>query len=277
MGRCKYCGQDAGFLRGKHKECENRHQAALKRLPGLAMKLMEQGASSADALRELRREIDDNYVGMDPAPFLAQGWGLLLDKFMEDDIVLTDAEDKALLEAKDRHGLTPEAIGRPWLKRVQSIILGQIINGAPPTGASGVDWSGHPFVLSKGEYVVWGWSNVKAYEERTQRTYEGRTQGVSIRIMRGVSYRIGGFKGHPIDTEYQHPLGVGVMVATNKALMWSGGKSLKAPWKKIIAVQAFSDGLGVHLDGRVKPLLFVAGEGEGWFLKALAENMPTLA
>ena len=29
MGKCKYCGQDAGFFRSKHDECEKKHRQGL--------------------------------------------------------------------------------------------------------------------------------------------------------------------------------------------------------------------------------------------------------
>ena len=35
MGDCKYCGQKAGFMRGKHKECESTYQGGRQRMVAL--------------------------------------------------------------------------------------------------------------------------------------------------------------------------------------------------------------------------------------------------
>lgn len=35
MGRCKYCGQDAGFFHSKHDECEQRHLNGVARIKGI--------------------------------------------------------------------------------------------------------------------------------------------------------------------------------------------------------------------------------------------------
>lgn len=32
MGKCKYCGQDAGFFHSKHAECEQRHLSGVARI-----------------------------------------------------------------------------------------------------------------------------------------------------------------------------------------------------------------------------------------------------
>ena len=35
MGKCKYCGQDAGFFHSKHAECEQRHFNGVARIKGI--------------------------------------------------------------------------------------------------------------------------------------------------------------------------------------------------------------------------------------------------
>lgn len=35
MGKCKYCGQDAGFFHSKHTECEQRHLSGVARIKSI--------------------------------------------------------------------------------------------------------------------------------------------------------------------------------------------------------------------------------------------------
>lgn len=35
MGKCIYCGQDAGFFHRKHAECEQRHFNGIARIKGI--------------------------------------------------------------------------------------------------------------------------------------------------------------------------------------------------------------------------------------------------
>lgn len=45
MGKCKYCGQDAGFFRSKHDECEKKHRqglAAIKQIISSCFVLKEE-------------------------------------------------------------------------------------------------------------------------------------------------------------------------------------------------------------------------------------------
>lgn len=41
MGKCKYCGQDAGFLKSSHTECKMKHDEGLARLSQLFLKCFE--------------------------------------------------------------------------------------------------------------------------------------------------------------------------------------------------------------------------------------------
>ncbi|WP_038037379.1 MULTISPECIES: hypothetical protein [unclassified Thermotoga] len=43
MGKCKYCGKPAGFLRTKHKACEMIYKEGWKKMPDLAEKSFTTG------------------------------------------------------------------------------------------------------------------------------------------------------------------------------------------------------------------------------------------
>ena len=41
MGKCKYCGQDAGLLSHKHDECEQKHEKGVKETQELMFSFQE--------------------------------------------------------------------------------------------------------------------------------------------------------------------------------------------------------------------------------------------
>lgn len=111
------------------------------------------------------------------------------------------------------------------------------------------------------------------YEEKTRRSFVGRSEGVSVRVMRGVYYRIGGFRGHPVETSQMERVDSGVLGVTTKHLYFaSARKSFRIPYAKIVTFTPYSDGIGVCRDAATaRPQVFVTGEG--WFIYNLAKNL----
>lgn len=115
-----------------------------------------------------------------------------------------------------------------------------------------------PIILTKDEVALWCYPAVTMYQEKTRREYVGRTGGYSFRIMKGVTYRTGGFRGHPVEHSYMDNMGIGSLYITNKNIIYMGQeRSIKVPYKKIIGIQPYSDGMEVQRDGaNVKRLIF---------------------
>ena len=115
-----------------------------------------------------------------------------------------------------------------------------------------------PIILSKGEVALWCYNNVTMYQEKVKREYVGRTNGFSFRIVKGVRYRIGGFKGHPVETSFMENMGLGSLYITNKNIIFMGQtRSIKVPYTKIIGINPYSDGMEVQRDGNnMKRLTF---------------------
>ena len=96
---------------------------------------------------------------------------------------------------------------------------------------------------------------------------------MSIRVCKGVYYRTGGFKGHPIETTVMQKVSKGTICLTTKHLYYhSPEKSFKIPYSKIINLESYSNGLGIHKDGiSSKPIFF---EGlDSWFSCNVIENL----
>ena len=184
------------------------------------------------------------------------------------DNIIDEQEENEIKGMMERLELTPEDFteSQQYTMLLQSIILRDLQNGADIS--SRVSPAGLPVLLGKGEYVVWGYSNVNAYEEKTGRKYEGGSQGVSIRICKGVYYKVGANKGHAVDYTYTNPLGSGSLVITNKNIIFVGTKAIKFAINKIITFNAYEDGIELMKEGvRAKPTTFTGFDP--WFISNL--------
>ena len=123
-----------------------------------------------------------------------------------------------------------------------------------------------PIVLSRGEKVIWSYSDVNLYQEKVTREYTGRTGGFSIRIMKGLTYRTGQFKGRPVEKSTMENQGNGTLFITNKHLIFhSQSKSVKVPYSKLIGISPYSDGIEVNRDGTNVKRMVIQGF-DPWFV-----------
>ena len=131
-------------------------------------------------------------------------------------------------------------------KMQQASILRKIQNGQIPSQSNFTI----PIMLSSGEYIIWQYPNVTMYQEKITKEWVGRSSGWSYRVCKGVYYRTGSSKGHPIEHSSMESVGVGTLVLTNKNIIfYSPQKSSKVPYKKLIGVTPYSDGMELQKDG----------------------------
>lgn len=134
----------------------------------------------------------------------------------------------------------------------QAIIIKNLQRGILPK--SGVAL---PVLLGKSESVLWVYNNVTYYQEKIEREYKHNSGGFSFRVMKGVYYRTGSGRSKPIEHSVMNNEGVGNLIVTNKNIIfYAQTKSVKIPFKKIIGVTPYSDGLEVHKDGNSKRMVF---------------------
>ena len=113
MGDCKYCGQDAGWFRGKHGACQRKFDEGWRQMVALAA----ESASAADfdpgRLRERLKAIAEGALvpvdRVDAA--ISEGWGNAVDVSLADG-VLTRSEESRLREFRDQFALGGEAVAR---------------------------------------------------------------------------------------------------------------------------------------------------------------------
>lgn len=130
----------------------------------------------------------------------------------------------------------------------------ELVNGEMPIVDS-------PLMLERGE-TCHAKSHAKAYEPRT-RTVKAGYHGPSarIRIAKGLSYNLASYKVSREVETYNHLIGSGWLVVTNKRMIFVGDvKSVNIALGKIVDWTFFSDGIEIQRASG-KPITFVAPRG----------------
>lgn len=168
------------------------------------------------------------------------------DNYMKDRL-LSDSEQQRIDEYTSTLGLNGVTVVEQakMLKQLQQGIIPQTNIYAP-------------ILLGKDEVALWSYDGVTMWQEKVKREMVGRHSGFSFRVMKGVTYRTGGFRGHPVEHSYMDNAGTGSLYVTNKNIIFhSPLRSAKIPYKKIIGLNPYQDGMGVQQDGaNAKRLVF---------------------
>jgi len=122
-----------------------------------------------------------------------------------------------------------------------------------------------PVLLQRNE-VAHAHARATALEERTRTTRVGYAgPALRVKIMPGVYYRAGIANVARQTEAYQHSLGVGDLVVTNKRLIFAGDtRSMSPRLDSIIGIDPYRDGVGVQR-ATGKPITYMFDEPDPWF------------
>jgi hypothetical protein len=236
-------------MRSQHAECREKHDAAVKRIPHAFAKWVQSKYPAADFRRDTANFAKSHFVSDDELRSLTlSAFGTAIDKALEDHLLTTEEEDKLGSLLKEfgvtMNDLSPSA----GEKLIKGAILKDLGEGKVPER---IKLDGHvPLNLARDEKMIWVFQNATFFTPRSKTTYQGASHGVSIRLARGVYYRVGAFKGEPVRTEYLSEEATGLLALTSRAVyFYSPSKAFKILPKKIMAVEAFSDGISITPDG----------------------------
>jgi hypothetical protein len=273
MSKCDLCGQDAGFLRKRHKECDARYKGGTLKISALAQEAAL-AKLSLDSLRLQTYEIAKASFIPDTqlSSLYVIGFEQAVDAVLEDSNLSKEEEDH-LQTFREEMGLTQDEIDRrgAYTRLVKGAVIRDVLEGDLHER---VKLSGDiPFNFQKNEKLVWLFQQVNYSELRTTTKYQGSYQGVSLRIAKGVYYRTGGFQGNPIPVTQTVPVDTGVLGITNKHIYFAGPtKSFRVAYPKIVTFTPYSDGIAIQRDASsAKPQIFITGDG--WFTYNLVTNL----
>ncbi len=282
MGICRYCGQEAGFLRHAHKECEAQHrqqmahhEAAIAEAGTLVASYAEAGIDHAALLERLRDlKHQQSISGDEMHHVFVAGWERAVDDLLANGMISAEQESR-LVSLQEETKLTQEELdqhGR-FTKLGKASVLRHVMEGHP---RNDIKFDGFNFNLQHGEYLVWAFSGVDYLEERVHRQYRGGYGGFSVRVMSGVYYHTGAFQGRPIDSASLDRVDQGKMGITNLSIYFGGSlKIFRIPYKKVVAFEPFSDAVRITRDAvSAKPQVF--SMDDPWFAFNLMKNLAAM-
>lgn len=273
MGKCKYCGEKAGFFKGTHKECKKKHLQGIVEIETTIVDAFQKSKSTDNLLEKAKRISKESYIDDDLLKkTLRSAWIKAVDIAFEDGLLSLD-EEKRISNIIHVLGFTQEELNSDsaFQKLVQGAVLRDITEGKVPKRMHFPE--DLPFNLMKSEKMVWVFNSVKYYEMRTYTKYVGGHSGVSVRIAKGLYYRAGAFNGNPVKEEQLAYVDTGLVGITTKHIYFAGPrKSLRVKYEKIVSFNPYKDGLGIQRDAQTaKPQIFVTGDG--WFITNLVTNL----
>ena len=187
-----------------------------------------------------------------------------VNEILEDGII-DEKEENAIIDYLKKtalEGTVALIASSPYIRLIQSLVLRDLQEGKKPNRCT---FSELPVLLGKTESVVWVYSNVTCYEEKTARKYVSGNRGVSMKICKGVYYRIGATKGHSVSYQYNDNLGIGLLIITNKNIIFSGYKPVKIPISKVMSFNTFLDGIELVKEA-ANPKRYMFVGCDAWFI-----------
>ncbi len=276
MSKCKYCGEEAGMLRNRHKECQQNYDSGISRVLEHASSAAMGLITPTDAeqlISEIASEsfLDNSSINSQLIIAFENAVATALD-----DDALTEVEESDLEIYIKHFGLSQDDLDAydAYTDFVKAGVLREVLDGKVPEriNVEGV----LPFNLLKSEKLIWVFQAVPYYEPRTRTSYSGSYSGVSVRVAKGLYYRTGGFRGNPVVTTQTTQIDTGIFGVTTKHVYFTGSvKSFRIRFNKIVSFAPFSDGIAIQRDAvTAKPQIFKTGDG--WFTYNLLVNTADL-
>ncbi|CAI8052697.1 hypothetical protein GBAR_LOCUS28823 [Geodia barretti] len=273
MGYCRHCGDDAGFLRNSHRECEDANRDGWQQMLSLSSESALSGRNRENLVTELGDLATSSFVPSEKIrDALLEGWEQAVQTALGDHLISRE-EETNLADYAERFHLPQEELDRNGARTsvIQGSVIREVVEGNLPDRQQVVGQI--PFNLQKSEKLVWVFEDVSYLEERVQRERVGGAQGASIRVMRGVYYHTGGFRSRTVETTVTEKMDVGLMGLTNKHIYFAGSsKRFRVAYNRIVAFDPFSDGFGIMREAQTaRPQMFITGNG--WFVYNMVTNL----
>ncbi len=135
-----------------------------------------------------------------------------------------------------------------------------------------------PILLNRDEKCYLMLTGIELYEDRAVRDTVGGYDGFSFRVARGVSYRIGGFSSRGESHMEKRLIDKGIFYVTNKRYIFDGSaKNIEGELKKVISVEAYSDGIKISRANKRDEVFVGMMDGEyiGAVISCMVKNMDT--
>lgn len=277
MAICRYCGKKAGWFSDAHEDCVRKANEAVKTINSSVSFAVIEGKKYEDIKAAIEAVIEFHHVPQPEAlAAIKEGWSKGAEQRSKAQPISPDDFD-AIGDIYKMAGLTDDDI---WYKTAGhfamcfSCLIWTVLHDH-------IDPYQGPirFQLQAGEIPVYGIANVLVRQERTTKSYVGGYSGVSMRVANGLYYRLGGMRGHAVESTSLQDVDYGDFLMTTRAIYFGGtekGTNFRLPYNQIIRFQSYSDAVGICRNGAREQIFAPqqattaeatrALQDSGWFL-----------
>ncbi len=277
MALCRYCGQRAGWFSDSHQTCIEKAAEGIETVR-LAVQAVTSLGEKYEAIKaKVETMIREWHVPQQEAlAAIKEGWSQGAEERSKAQPISPE-EFSSMMDIYRAAGFTDEEIrfktAGSWAMCF-SFLIWTVLNGQIEPYQGPIQ-----FQLQAGEIPVYGIANVLVREERTTKSYVGGYSGVSVRVASGLYYRLGGMRGHAVESTSLQDVDYGVFLITTRAIYFGGtekGINFRLPYNQIIRFQPYSDAVGICRNGAREQIFAPqqaptaeatrALQDSGWFL-----------
>jgi len=196
MSKCKFCGQNAGFFKSFHKECELSYILGKVDIRNKISNAITSTVDFSSCENEINNIAHTSFIpDSEISELYSFGFFSAVETFLEDGIISVEEEQK-INDFKKHFKLDQDILDKygSIQKVCKALILRDIFENKTSLTSRIVIEGTLPFLLQKDETLLWVFKNVEFYELQTKTTFEGSSQGLSIKIAQGLYYRTSSFK-----------------------------------------------------------------------------------
>ena len=274
--KCRYCGEQAGFLRREHEACGKRHRSALSAVVEGVRAAAVEGRGWADISSDLGKRIDEGFVGSERLPELVMDGVERAVTHVLDDDILNDEEEARIagfLDSLPSSGptLPGSRLQQARERLVKAAVIRLLLQGENPASRQEVV-GGTVFNFMKSEAPIWHFAGVDYLLVKKQVHYTGGSAGIGFRVAKGVYVRTGKFRGQRHETEETRHADTGVLCITTKHVYFAGATHrFRVRHDRIVSYTPMEDGFSLTRDrANARPEMFRTGDG--WFTYNVVAN-----
>lgn len=282
MAKCEYCGENAGFLKTKHKECEEKYLKGKEQLLQIAKTLIFGTADDYIGIdTKMTKIVEEAYIKTDEfKPILANAFDFAIEEKLEQsEKPLTREEEEQIKNYINVFDFRGEELNKSgnYSRVVKSRAIADLVEGKLTTRESTTK-DELPILFEENEKLIWVFpTNAEYHKLQTKSQSTGGYAGTSLRVAKGLYVRLGNYKGESVKSLETVHLDTGHLAFTDKQIYFYGSnKAFKLPYNRILAVEPLKEGVKIQkTHANAFPITLITGDG--WFTYNLIINLHKLA
>ena len=273
MGRCKYCGENAGFLSKYHKKCQQAKSDAWQSLLYEIETAIVEGSDLGTLKSKIISTCKSSFIDSNEIKdLMAMGFNNAVKRFLEDGVLSREEEESATL-FKSHFNLTSEDLNYndAFNTMVKASVLREVLNGNFTDGMEQMEWIA-PFNFQDEEKLIWLFNDVKYYENNTRAQHRGGFSDMHIKLDNEIYFRKSSFSGRSLQTDEMIFKDTGSFGITSEHVYFLGENYFNVEISQLMAWYGYEDGLSIKTTG-MDTSSYVFKNVDGWFCYNLLANL----